>query len=142
LALELYGRHRTLPRSLVLTSAYAGWTGSLPAEVVSERVRQTLRAADLPVEQFVNAMLPSMFSESPPVGPAEEFRRIMLEIHLASFRVMARAPKRIFATFCRRSPCRHCFFTATATSAHPCASLRNSTPRSAARGSVTRLGPE
>jgi pimeloyl-ACP methyl ester carboxylesterase len=91
LVLELYRRHPTLPRSLVLASAYAGWTGSLPAEVVSERLRQTLRAADLPVEQFVDAMLPSMFSESPPAAPVDEFRRIMLEVHPAGFRVMARA---------------------------------------------------
>jgi pimeloyl-ACP methyl ester carboxylesterase len=36
-------------------------------------------------------MLPSMFSKSPPAGPADELRRIMLELHPAGFRVMARA---------------------------------------------------
>jgi pimeloyl-ACP methyl ester carboxylesterase len=30
LAIELFHRHPTIPRSLVLVSAYAGWTGSLP----------------------------------------------------------------------------------------------------------------
>ena len=33
LALALYRRHPTVPRSLVLASAYAGWGGSLPPEV-------------------------------------------------------------------------------------------------------------
>src|SRR5437660_259439 len=33
LALELYRRHPAIPRSLVLVSAYAGWAGSLPAEI-------------------------------------------------------------------------------------------------------------
>ena len=33
LALELYRRHPAVPRTLVLVSAYAGWAGSLPAEV-------------------------------------------------------------------------------------------------------------
>ena len=43
LALELFSRHPTLPLTLVLASAYAGWAGSLPAEVADERVRQALR---------------------------------------------------------------------------------------------------
>jgi pimeloyl-ACP methyl ester carboxylesterase len=33
LALALYGRHPAVTRSPVLASAYAGWGGSLPAEV-------------------------------------------------------------------------------------------------------------
>ena len=33
LALELCRRHPAIPRTLVLTSAYAGWAGSLPADV-------------------------------------------------------------------------------------------------------------
>src|SRR6266511_3739056 len=40
LALELYRRHPQVPRSLVLASAYAGWAGSLPPEVVAERVER------------------------------------------------------------------------------------------------------
>ena len=38
LALELYRRHPAIPSSLVLTGAYAGWAGSLPPDVVSERL--------------------------------------------------------------------------------------------------------
>jgi pimeloyl-ACP methyl ester carboxylesterase len=91
LALELYRRHPMMPMSLVLASAYAGWTGSLPAAIVEQRLQRTLQAADLPPGRFVDTMIPSMFSESPPPEPVEDFRQIMLEIHPAGFRTMARA---------------------------------------------------
>jgi len=91
LALELYRRHPALPQSLVLASAYAGWTGSLPPKTVEQRLRQTLRAADRPPNELVDSLLPSMFSESPPPGPVDGFRRIMLGIHPGGFRAMARA---------------------------------------------------
>ena len=91
LALELFRRHPTLPMSLVLASAYAGWTGSLPAETVEQRLHQTLQAADSPPDQFVRSMIPTMFSKSPPAEPVEEFRQIMLEMHPAGFRTMARS---------------------------------------------------
>jgi pimeloyl-ACP methyl ester carboxylesterase len=91
LALELYRRHPALPMSLVLASAYAGWSGSLPTETVEQRLQQTLQAADLPPDQFVRSMIPTMFSESPPAKPVEEFRRIMMEMHSVGFRTMARS---------------------------------------------------
>ena len=37
-----------LPRTLVLASAYAGWAGSLPPQVVAERLESCLREAELP----------------------------------------------------------------------------------------------
>lgn len=40
LALALYARHPTVPRSLILAGAYAGWAGSLPAEEVQRRVQR------------------------------------------------------------------------------------------------------
>ena len=48
LAPELYRRHPALPRSLILASAYAGWAGSLPAEIIELRLLQDLREADRP----------------------------------------------------------------------------------------------
>lgn len=48
LALELFRRHPRLPASLVLAGAYAGWAGSLPADVVKERLARSLRSAGLP----------------------------------------------------------------------------------------------
>ena len=91
LALELYGRHPTVPASLVLASAYAGWAGSLTIEVTEQRLQTTLRAADAPSEYRVQLMIPEMFSSSPPPESVEAFRGIMLEIHPAGLRAMARS---------------------------------------------------
>lgn len=89
LALELYRRHPTVPRTLVLAGAYAGWAGSLPAVVVEERLRFSLQVADLPADQFVAAMIPSMFSESASPERVGEFAVGMLEFHPEGFRAMA-----------------------------------------------------
>lgn len=91
LALELYRRHPTIPASLLLASAYAGWAGSLPAEIIERRLQQTLQAADWPPDQLVQSMIPTMFSGSPAAEPIEAFREIMLEIHPAGLRAMARS---------------------------------------------------
>jgi len=91
LALELYRRHPTIPTSLVLASAYAGWAGSLPDEVIEQRLQQTLRAADAPPDERTRSMIPTMFSSSPPAGPVEAFSEIMLGIHPAGLRAMARS---------------------------------------------------
>ena len=61
LALELYRRHPTIPESLILASAYAGWAGSLTNEVTEERLQMTLQAADAPSEHRVQSMIPGMF---------------------------------------------------------------------------------
>ena len=37
LALQLFDRHPTVPRTLVLSGAYAGWAGSLPPDEVARR---------------------------------------------------------------------------------------------------------
>ena len=91
LALELYRRHPTIPKSLVLASAYAGWAGSLSDEVTEQRLRATLQAAEAPADQRVQSMIPGMFSSSPPAESVEEFRGIMVEIHPAGLRAMARS---------------------------------------------------
>lgn len=83
LALELYRRHPGLPRSLVLASAYAGWAGSLPAEVVQERLEQVLREADLPPAQWVRGYLPGLFTESAPPELLEEALAMMLDVRPA-----------------------------------------------------------
>ncbi len=91
LALELCHRHPALPRTLILASAYAGWRGSLPTEVADQRLKQALALADLSPDEFVDALLPSMFSEKVPSPFIEEFRTSMQEFHPAGFRAMARA---------------------------------------------------
>lgn len=89
LALELYRRHPAIPRTLVLAGGYAGWAGSLPSDVVEERLRLSLQAADLPPDQFVAAIIPTMFSESASPERVDEFAASMSEFHPAGFRAMA-----------------------------------------------------
>jgi pimeloyl-ACP methyl ester carboxylesterase len=91
LALELYRRHPAIPRTLILASAYAGWAGSLPAEVAEQRLRQALLLAELSPEEFAGALLPTMFSESSPQDSVDAFGASMLAFHPAGFRAMARA---------------------------------------------------
>jgi pimeloyl-ACP methyl ester carboxylesterase len=90
LALELYRRHPGVPRSLVLASAYAGWAGSLPPEVVRERVERAMREAELPPEQWVRGYLPGLFTSSAPPELLEEAAAIMLDVRPAGMRAMAR----------------------------------------------------
>jgi pimeloyl-ACP methyl ester carboxylesterase len=91
LALELHRRHPGVARTLVLASAYAGWAGSLPPQVTEQRLRQALELADLPAEEFVSALAPTMFSESAPPELVDRFVASMFEFHPAGLRTMARA---------------------------------------------------
>src|SRR4029453_17355111 len=88
LALELYRRHPQVPRSLVLASAYAGWAGSLPPEVVQERLERALGEAELPPEQWVPGWLPGLFSDAAPAAVVQEALAMMLEGRPAGLRPM------------------------------------------------------
>ncbi len=87
-ALELLRRDPAVPRTLVLAGAYAGWAGSLPADVVDERLRTCLKLADLPPDQFAAAMLSSMFSESAPAEAVARFAASVWAFNPAGFRAM------------------------------------------------------
>jgi pimeloyl-ACP methyl ester carboxylesterase len=91
LALELYHRHPAIPSTLILASAYAGWAGSLPADVAEQRLQQALVLADLSPEEFVHALLPTMFSEGTPQESVDAFEASMRAFHPSGFRAMARA---------------------------------------------------
>ena len=91
LALELYRRHPELAESLVLASAYAGWAGSLPAEVVEERLTQALRLADMAPDQLVAELIPTMLTDSAPAELVEEFAASMREFHPVGLRANVRA---------------------------------------------------
>ena len=91
LALELYRRHPTIPRTLVLAGAYAGWAGSLPPEIVAQRLQSSLQLADLPPDRLVSTLLPTMFSASVSAETAAGFAISMAEFHPAGFRAMARS---------------------------------------------------
>lgn len=80
-----------MPRTLVLAGAYAGWAGSLPPEAAAARLKHSLKSSDLPPAQFVDAMLPTMFSESVSNERSGEFAASVSEFHPAGFRAMALA---------------------------------------------------
>lgn len=84
LALELYRRHPEVPRTLVLASAYAGWAGSLPPDVVEQRLEQALREQHLPPEQWVPTYLPGMFSGAAPKEIVDEVSALMCDVHPAA----------------------------------------------------------
>jgi hypothetical protein len=88
LALELHCRHPQLPSSLVLASAYAGWAGSLPPEVVQERLQRVMREAELPPAQWVRGYLPGLFTDAAPAALVEEALAMMLEVRPAGMRPM------------------------------------------------------
>jgi pimeloyl-ACP methyl ester carboxylesterase len=91
LALALCRRHPVLPATLTLASAYAGWAGSLPAEVTAQRLRQAMALADLPPAEFMGTLLPTMFSGATPPESVDAFGASMLGFHPVGFRAMARA---------------------------------------------------
>jgi pimeloyl-ACP methyl ester carboxylesterase len=91
LALEFYRRHSAIPMTLTLASAYAGWAGSLPTEVAEQRLTQAFALASLSPDEFVNALLPTMFSEATSSETVDEFGATMLTRHPIGFRAMARA---------------------------------------------------
>jgi pimeloyl-ACP methyl ester carboxylesterase len=91
LALALQRRHSARASALILASAYAGWAGSLPPEVAEQRLRQALALADRAPEEFVAALLPTMFSKTMPRETVDDFRASMHAFHPRGFRAMARA---------------------------------------------------
>jgi pimeloyl-ACP methyl ester carboxylesterase len=91
LALELFRRHRALPRSLVLASAYAGWAGSLGHEVAEERRQWGLQASQQPLEEFMRDFNETLFTESVPAEIVEEAVAVMKDFRPAGLRAMANA---------------------------------------------------
>lgn len=88
LALELYHRYPAIPRSLILASAYAGWSGSLPSDVVEQRLQQGLKQSELPPEQVVKMWIPTLFVKSVSNKVIEETAAIMSEFHPVGMRTM------------------------------------------------------
>jgi pimeloyl-ACP methyl ester carboxylesterase len=91
LALAFQGRHPAVAGTLILVSAHAGWSGSLAPGVAEQRLRQAFRLADLPPEEFVGTLLPTMFSEGTAPELIDAFGVSMRAFHPVGFRAMARA---------------------------------------------------
>jgi pimeloyl-ACP methyl ester carboxylesterase len=90
-ALDFFRWHPNIPRTLVLASAYAGWAGSLPAEVVEERRQQAARAMSLPSTQMARESIPGLLTEAASPELREELVAIMSEYHPVGMRVAASA---------------------------------------------------
>jgi pimeloyl-ACP methyl ester carboxylesterase len=91
LALELYRRHPALPRTLTLASAYAGWAGSLPPDVVAERLESVTRDSYLTGEEFASRWLPTLLTDDAPAPLARELASIIADFHPQGARTMATA---------------------------------------------------
>jgi pimeloyl-ACP methyl ester carboxylesterase len=91
LALELYRWHPTIPRTLILASAYAGWAGSLPPNAAEQRKQGMLRRIELPPEQFAREFLPSLLADTAPAELVDEVRAILSDFHPAGQRALLRA---------------------------------------------------
>ena len=75
LALQLYQRHPAVPRTLTLVGAYAGWAGSLPREIVDERLRRAIQNAERPPASWAPEMVATYFSEAAPTNAHRRSRR-------------------------------------------------------------------
>ncbi len=91
MAIELVRRHPAAVRTLTLASAYAGWRGSLPADVAEARLEQAIRLSELSPDEFVATLLPTMFAEGTPQKSIDTFEAPMRAFHPQGFRAMARA---------------------------------------------------
>lgn len=90
--LELYRRHSALPASLILTGAYAGWAGSLPADEVARRLASVLAGVDASEEEVLGSF-PGIFSPAASPELIEGLRQIAVDnsgrAHPGGYRAMA-----------------------------------------------------
>ena len=91
LAIDVYGRHRKLVRSLVLSGAYAGWRGSLPPAEVEARLNRALTELERPPAEWVDSYLTGFFGGSASPETVEAAHAMMLDVRPAGARSMLTA---------------------------------------------------
>jgi pimeloyl-ACP methyl ester carboxylesterase len=91
LALEFYRRHPGVVRTLILASAYAGWEGSLPADVVEQRLQLMLRNSERPPDRWAPALVDTFFSKGAPPEIVREALSIVSDLHPGATRVAMQA---------------------------------------------------
>ena len=91
IALELYRIAPGVPRSLVLASGYAGWAGSLPEDVVAQRLDAYLAAARTPRHEALRGWGAGLFSPTAPVELVEEVLAILADFHPDALAALARS---------------------------------------------------
>ena len=89
IALEFYRAYPSVPASLLLASAYAGWAGSLPPEEVERRYAQVLAELEQPPEQFIPVWLPTLFTEHADPAVVRETSAIMADFHPSGMRALS-----------------------------------------------------
>jgi len=90
-ALLLYRHHATIPRSLILAGAYAGWVGSLPATEVARRVQWIKDVLDRPVAEWGRDFLATAYGKSTPPAVLAEAMEILRDVRRDGFRRIAEA---------------------------------------------------
>jgi pimeloyl-ACP methyl ester carboxylesterase len=90
LAIALYEIAPSLPGSLILASAYAGWSGSLAPDEVQQRLEGLLRDSELEPHELVSLFLPTLFSTDVPQRTIDEITAVMLDVHPAASRTLLR----------------------------------------------------
>ena len=91
LALEFYRRHPGRVASLVLADTYAGWSGSLGAEVAQQRLERCLHDSELAPDDFVRRWVPREFFVDASHELTREMAAIVRDFHARGFRLMARS---------------------------------------------------
>src|SRR5215469_5136976 len=91
LAIDVYGRHPQLVRSLVLSGAYAGWRGSLPPAEVEARLSRALAELDRPPAEWADSYLAGFFGHGVSLETLEATRAMMLDVRPAGTETMLTA---------------------------------------------------
>lgn len=87
LALAFANRHPELVRSLVLMSAYAGWSGSLPDHEVQRRLTLAIENTERPLDEWVPGMLDTLLSPGSAPWIADELTAMLSDHHPAATRI-------------------------------------------------------
>jgi pimeloyl-ACP methyl ester carboxylesterase len=88
LALELCRRRPDIPNALILAGPYAGWAGSLPPDVVKERLQRGLRELSRSPAELARDWVPTLLTEDAPVALREELTTIIAGCRPTAARAM------------------------------------------------------
>ena len=91
LALELYRRHPSRVRSLILAGTYVGWRGSLGLEAARERLQSNLKQSEMQPSEFLPGMISGLVSSAASDDLRSELLGFLSEFHPTGFRGMAQA---------------------------------------------------
>lgn len=90
LAQAFYRIHPTRVRTLILADTYAGWRGSLGAEVAAQRLARCVRESALGPAEFVARWVPAEFFADASPELSEEMAGVVRDLHPLGFRLMAK----------------------------------------------------